>query len=190
MKPDSSSALLHLIPRWRVSCSTCPWRPSPLTHLADQQWTQALTGCCQTSEIKETVWDTTSYTKMIRQGQAAGLGGFSRSKTKKSEEVINVKMLENCSGHETKSTTLLLGILFCSSLVSCYQESRKKLLVVVYIVHINEHTMCLVRVKNRKLKSLNSFQALLTSLTLFFQGCSWIKQGVMQHFSSYYSFLG
>lgn len=65
VKWKPTAALPYLIPRWHVSCSTCPWRPSPLSRLADQQWTRALTGCCQTSEIRETVWDATSDTKMI-----------------------------------------------------------------------------------------------------------------------------
>lgn len=42
-----------LIPQWHASCWTSPWRPTPPTPRAGQPWTLALTGCCQTSEIKK-----------------------------------------------------------------------------------------------------------------------------------------
>lgn len=176
MKADSSSAVsdtsmtCFLLDLSLEAQSTEPPRRSTVNSgfdwLLPNFWNQG-------NSMRRHLWHKDDVT-----GTGCGFRRIFMIKNKKSEEVINVKMLENCSGYETKSTTLLLWILFCSSLcthtslVWCYQKSRNTVSCYLYHVHINEHTVRLVW--NLKFKSLNSFQALFTSLTLCFRGCSWI----------------
>lgn len=147
-KPDSSSAVsdtsmtCFLLDLSLEAQSTEPPRRSTVNSgfdwLLPNFWNQG-------NSMRRHLWHKDDIT-----GTGCGFRRIFMIKNKKSEEVINVKMLENCSGYETKSTTLLLWILFCSSLcthtslVWCYQKSRNTVNCYLYHVHINEHTMRLV----------------------------------------------